>query len=138
MSRNASGMPPGYQLVEARTAAQFDAARSLIEEYAAHLRTLMGVDLCFQNLSAELGSLSAMYGAPSGCLLLASRGEEWLRCRAPRRVGAGGSRRRPGAPVGAERGGQGARTRLSPDGFGYPRGYDRGPDAVSFPRISRN
>ena len=50
MSRSASGMPPEYQLAEARTAAQFDAARGLIEEYAAHLRTLMGVDLCFQNL----------------------------------------------------------------------------------------
>jgi putative acetyltransferase len=89
MSRSASGMPPEYQLVEARTAAQFDAARSLIEEYAAHLRTLMGVDLCFQNLSAELGSLSVMYGAPSGCLLLAGRGQEWLGCCALRRFDAG-------------------------------------------------
>ena len=85
---SASGMPPGYQLVEARTAAQFEAARSLIEEYAAHLRTLMGVDLCFQNLSAELRSLPVMYGAPSGCLLLASRGREWLGCCALRRFDA--------------------------------------------------
>lgn len=88
MSRSACGMPPEHQLVEARTAAQFDAARSLIEEYAAHLR-LKGADLCFQNLSAELGSLSVMYGAPSGCLLLASRGEEWLGCCALRRFDAG-------------------------------------------------
>src|ERR1700693_5916947 len=88
MRRSASGVPPEHQLVEARTAAQFDAARSLIEEYAAHLRTLMGVDLCFQNLSAELRSLSVMYGAPSGCLLLASRGEEWLGCCALRRFDA--------------------------------------------------
>ena len=70
--------------MEARTAAQFDAARSLIEEYAAHLLTRMGGDLCFQNLSAELRSLSVMYAAPSGCLLLAGRGEEWLGCCALR------------------------------------------------------
>jgi ribosomal protein S18 acetylase RimI-like enzyme len=88
MSRSASGLPPEYQLEDARTSAQFDAARGLIEEYAAHLRTQMGVDLCFQNLSGELRSLSVMYGAPSGCLWLASRGQEWLGCCALRRFDA--------------------------------------------------
>jgi ribosomal protein S18 acetylase RimI-like enzyme len=77
-----------YQLVEARTAAQFDAARGLIEEYAALIGAQFGVDLCFQNLNAELSHLSDMYGAPSGCLLLASRDGEWLGCCALRRFEA--------------------------------------------------
>jgi ribosomal protein S18 acetylase RimI-like enzyme len=78
-----------YQLVEARTAAQFDIARGLIEEYAAHIGTQFGVDLCFQNLNSELSQLSEMYGPPSGCLLLASRDSEWLGCCALRRFAAG-------------------------------------------------
>jgi len=45
MGSTASGVPPAYQLVEARTAAQFDAGRGLIEEYAAHIGASMGVDL---------------------------------------------------------------------------------------------
>jgi putative acetyltransferase len=78
-----------YQLVEARTAAQFDAARGLIQEYAALIGTQFGVDLCFQNLDAELSHLSEMYGPPSGCLLLASRESEWLGCCAMRQFEAG-------------------------------------------------
>jgi ribosomal protein S18 acetylase RimI-like enzyme len=76
---------PAYQLAEARTAAQFDAARGLIEEYAAHIGALMGVDLGFQNFPAELRQLSNMYGPPSGCLLLAGRDTEWVGCCALRR-----------------------------------------------------
>jgi putative acetyltransferase len=78
-----------YQLVEARTAAQFDAARGLIEEYAALIGTQFGVDLCFQNLNAELSHLSDMYGPPSGCLLLAGLDGDWLGCCALRRFDAG-------------------------------------------------
>ncbi len=78
-------MPPTYRIAEAATAAQFDAARSLIEEYAAQIGTSMGVDLGFQNLSAELLKLPDMYGPPSGCLLLASRDDEWIGCCALRR-----------------------------------------------------
>jgi putative acetyltransferase len=77
-------MPPTYQLVEADTTARYDAARALIEEYAARIGT-MGVDLCFQNLSGELDQLPLMYGPPSGCLLLASREMEWVGCCALRR-----------------------------------------------------
>jgi ribosomal protein S18 acetylase RimI-like enzyme len=78
-------MSPTYRIAEAATAAQFDAARSLIEEYAAQIGTSMGVDLGFQNFSAELNQLPAMYGPPSGCLLLASRDDEWMGCCALRR-----------------------------------------------------
>lgn len=78
-------MAPTYGIAEAATAAEFDAARSLIEEYAAQIGTSMGVDLGFQNLSAELQQLPDMYGPPSGCLLLASRDDEWIGCCALRR-----------------------------------------------------
>lgn len=78
-------MSPTYRIAEAATAAEFDAARSLIEEYAAQIGTSMGVDLGFQNFSAELNQLPAMYGPPSGCLLLASRDDEWIGCCALRR-----------------------------------------------------
>jgi putative acetyltransferase len=77
-------MPPAYQLVEADTTARFEAARALIEEYAAQIGT-MGVDLCFQNLSDELDRLALMYGPPTGCLLLAGHEEEWVGCGALRR-----------------------------------------------------
>lgn len=82
-------MVAAYQVVEAQTAAQFEAARGLIEEYAAFIGTRFGVDLCFQNLDAELSHLSEMYGPPSGCLLLAGRESEWLGCCALRRFDAG-------------------------------------------------
>ena|SRR5882724_6585403 len=78
-------MSPIYRLVEAVDAVQFDAARSLIEEYAAHIGASMGVDLSFQNFAAELSRLPDMYGPPSGYLLLASRDDEWVGCCALRR-----------------------------------------------------
>jgi ribosomal protein S18 acetylase RimI-like enzyme len=72
-------------LVEAGSPGQFDAARALIEEYAAQIGASMGVDLGFQNFEAELNQLPAMYGPPSGCLLLASRDDGWVGCCALRR-----------------------------------------------------
>ena len=78
-------MPPTYLLVEAVSSAHFDAARSLIEEYAAQIGASMGVDLGFQNFEAELNQLPNMYGPPSGCLLLAKRDDEWVGCCALRR-----------------------------------------------------
>jgi ribosomal protein S18 acetylase RimI-like enzyme len=78
-------MPPTYRLVEADTTARYQAARALIEEYAVQVGASMGVDLCFQNLAGELDQLPLMYGPPSGCLLLASRDEEWVGCCALRR-----------------------------------------------------
>ena len=82
-------MPQTFRLVEASTTAQFQTARALIEEYAVQIGALMGVDLGFQNFATELSQLPGMYGAASGCLLLASRGDEWLGCCALRRFGDG-------------------------------------------------
>jgi putative acetyltransferase len=82
-------MPPTYRLVEADSPAQFEAARALMEEYAAQIRTLMGVDLCFQNFSSELAHLPDMYGPPAGCLLLAGGDDEWVGCCALRRFSDG-------------------------------------------------
>jgi putative acetyltransferase len=82
-------MPPTYRLVEADTPAQFEAARALIEEYAAEIRSSMGIDLCFQNLSSELAHLPDMYGPPTGCMLLAGSDGEWVGCCALRRFADG-------------------------------------------------
>jgi len=82
-------MLPPYSLVEARTTLQFDAARVLIQEYAAYIGALLGVDLSFQNIEAELNQLPDMYGPPSGCLLLAGGDELWVGCAALRRFSDG-------------------------------------------------
>ncbi len=58
---------PDIRLVVPDSAAQFDAARELMREYARDL----GVDLCFQNFEAELAGLPGDYEAPAGQLLLA-------------------------------------------------------------------
>jgi ribosomal protein S18 acetylase RimI-like enzyme len=78
-------MPPTYRLVEADTIALFEAARTLIQEYGAEISATMSADLCFQNFAAELSDLPAMYGPPSGCLLLAGRDDEWVGCCGLRR-----------------------------------------------------
>ena len=52
--------------------------RHLMREYAAQL----GVDLCFQNLEAELAELPGRYAAPEGCLVVAYSGAEAAGCAA--------------------------------------------------------
>ena len=54
-------------IAEAQTSTDYAVGRALFEEYA----TGIGVDLCFQDFSAELDRLSVMYGPPAGALLMA-------------------------------------------------------------------
>ena len=58
---------PHVQFLTPETAEQVQATRLIFEEYAAQL----GIDLEFQNFSAELESLPGDYAAPQGALLLA-------------------------------------------------------------------
>jgi ribosomal protein S18 acetylase RimI-like enzyme len=69
-------------ITEARSAADYAAARALFVEYAEQL----GIDLCFQNFAGELEHLSEMYGPPGGCLLLARAGAEAVACVGVRRL----------------------------------------------------
>jgi len=64
------------ELVTATHAVEYLEARRLFAEYAAQLR----VDLCFQNFSAELEQLPQMYGPPSGRLILARAGGQYVGC----------------------------------------------------------
>ena len=58
---------PKIELVTVGAAEHTDAARELIREYADSL----DVDLCFQQLDAELADLPGEYVAPAGALLVA-------------------------------------------------------------------
>lgn len=70
------------EIVAAESAADFSIARELFNDYAREL----GVDLCFQNFSSELGNLGTMYAAPTGRLLLAIGDEQIIGCVGVRRL----------------------------------------------------
>jgi putative acetyltransferase len=60
------------------SADEMEPVRGLFREYAASL----GFDLCFQNLEQELADLPGPYASPSGCLFLATVGDEPAGCGA--------------------------------------------------------
>lgn len=71
---------PHIQFITPRTPAELEATRCIFGDYAAQL----GIDLCFQNFDAELGSLPGEYAAPKGILLLAMVDEAIAGCCAMR------------------------------------------------------
>jgi len=68
-------------VIEARSDADYGAARALFQEYAAGL----GIDLGFQGFAAELTQLQTMYAAPGGFLLLARAADDFVGCLGVRR-----------------------------------------------------
>lgn len=70
------------EISAAESAADFSIGRELFDEYAREL----GVDLCFQNFSAELKNLGRMYATPAGRLLIASGNGQAVGCVGVRRL----------------------------------------------------
>ena len=71
--------------MEALSAEDYAAGKTLIEEYAA----VLGIDLRFQNFSEEIANLPGLYGPPRGCLLLARINRVLVGCVAVRNQGTG-------------------------------------------------
>jgi predicted N-acetyltransferase YhbS len=67
------------------SADEMEPVRTLFREYAASL----GFDLCFQNFEQELAELPGQYAPPSGCLLLATVGDEPAGCVALKKLADG-------------------------------------------------
>ena len=65
------------------SADEMEPVRVLFREYADSL----GFDLCFQGFQEELADLPGQYAPLSGCLLLATAGDEPAGCVALKRLG---------------------------------------------------
>jgi putative acetyltransferase len=68
------------EITEAASTEDYAAGKTLIEEYAVAL----GVNLCFQNFSAEIANLPMFYGPPRGFLLLTRIDRDSVGCVAVR------------------------------------------------------
>jgi putative acetyltransferase len=64
------------EIIQAGSAAEYAAARMLIEAYARWL----GMDLEFQGFTQELATLDKVYGPPRGAMLLAREGMAHIGC----------------------------------------------------------
>lgn len=73
--------PEMAEILEAKTAEDFQSARHLLEEYAKSL----GFDLDFQDFDAELQNLPGEYAPPHGCIFLAKLGGRIVGCVALRK-----------------------------------------------------
>ncbi len=70
------------EYIKAVTGAEYEAAKSLFEEYAGWLN----IDLCFQHFSEELEQISTIYAPPSGGIILVKTGETFIGCAGIRRI----------------------------------------------------
>ncbi|WP_197428630.1 GNAT family N-acetyltransferase [Phnomibacter ginsenosidimutans] len=77
--------PDTANLIQAMTPELYAMAKDLFMAYQQYLN----VDLCFQSFEAELNDLPAMYGPPSGALLLAFYKQDIAGCVALRKKADG-------------------------------------------------
>ena len=77
--------PDTANIIQAMTPALYAMAKDLFIAYQQYLN----VDLCFQSFEAELNNLPAMYGPPSGALLLAFYKQDIAGCVALRKKADG-------------------------------------------------
>ena len=68
--------PARFQLLAARSADEWSAARRLIQTYVQSL----SVDLSFQAIEHELANLATVYGPDQGAMLLARLENDWAGC----------------------------------------------------------
>jgi putative acetyltransferase len=78
-------MTTPVEIIDPRTAADFDAIKLLFREYAESL----GFSLAYQDFDRELADFPGKYAAPDGALLLAKVGDEAAGTVALRRLDAG-------------------------------------------------
>lgn len=77
--------PDTANIIQAMTPELYAMAKDLFIAYQQYLN----VDLCFQSFEAELNDLPAMYGPPTGALLLAFYHQDIAGCVALRAKGNG-------------------------------------------------
>ena len=75
-------MATGPTIRVVTSAEEMGPVRVLFREYAASLN----FDLCFQNFEQELARLPGPYAPPTGCLLLATAGDDPAGCVALKRI----------------------------------------------------